>query len=71
MNIQLYNNICISVLDIWPCIARGNEFVSIYTTMHMFYGLDKRIIYFLFMCSIIHMVCGLDECTKKYKNLIS
>jgi hypothetical protein len=47
------------------------EFVSICTTMHVFYGLDKHIINFLSMSSTVHMTCGLDERIKKYKNLIS
>ena len=65
------NPLFIYLLDICPCVARGNDFVSMCTTMHVSYGLDEHINNFLSMSMTIHMDCGLDKHIKKYTNLIT
>ena len=62
--------LCFS-LDICPCVARGNKFVSICTIIHVFYGLHKHTNNFSSMSMTMHMACGLDEHIKKYTNLIT
>ena len=64
-------NLLITILDICPCVARGNEFVSICTTMYMTYDLDEHINKILSMSMTMHMACDLDKHVKKYTNLIT
>ena len=58
-------------IDICPCVARDNEFVSTCTTMHVSYGLNEHINKFLSMSMTMHMACGFNEHIKKYTNLIT